>query len=44
MFSLRNNPATTLQVGFLAGLGIELNLTASQNMDTWRVNRTRCYL
>ena len=37
-----NNPAKTKQVGFLPGSGTELNWTAGQNPDCWRVTRTGC--
>jgi len=36
-----NKPAKTKRVGFLAGIGTELNQTGCQNPDHWQVTRTR---
>ena len=38
----RSQTATTKWGGFLAGSGTKPNQTAGQNLDRWRVTRTRC--
>jgi len=42
MSGLGNNPANTMQVGFLARTRTKPNQTASHNPDRWMVTRTRC--